>query len=82
MTEREEQTNQQPLVPRAQNVHTAVFSSASRVAESLASGPNSVLFNAYNNYLVFKWISFQLNDCAAIDIPNRLLVNFRGRVCE
>ena len=85
MTDKQEETNQQqtqqtqqPLVPRAQNVHTAVFSSAAKIAESLVSGPNSVLFNTYNNYLVFKWIATQIDECAAIDIPNRLLINFNG----
>ena len=74
----QQQQQQQQLVPRAQNVHTAIFSSASKVAESLVSGPNSVLFNTYNNYLVFKWIATQMDECAAIDIPNRLLINFDG----
>ena len=81
MTDKQEeqpQQQQQPLVPRAQNMHTATFSSAARVAESLVSGPNSVLFNVYNNYLVFKWIATQMEDSAAVDIPNRLLINFQG----
>ena len=57
------------------NVSTATFSSMSKQAESLVSGGNNVLFNPYNNNLVFQWVSMNMNDCLSIDIINRTLLN-------
>ena len=51
----------QQLIPQktkpqllSSNVSTATFSSMSKQAESLVNGGNSVLFNPYNNNLVFQ----------------------------
>ena len=57
------------------NVSTATFSSMSKQAESLVSGGNNVVFNPYNNNLVFQWVSMNMNDCLSIDIINRTLLN-------
>ena len=68
-------TTIQPQRPQATNVSTATFSSLAKQAESLVSGGNSVIFNAYNNNLVFKWIATNINDCLSIDIINKFLLN-------
>ena len=47
----------------ASNVSTATFSSMSKQAESLVNGGNNVVFNPYNNNLVFQWVSMSMNDC-------------------
>ena len=57
------------------SVSTATFSSMSKQAESLVNGGTSVVFNPYNNNLVFRWISMNLNDCVSIDTINRALAN-------
>ena len=57
------------------NVSTATFSSMSKQAESLVNGGNSVLFNPYNNNLVFQWVAMNLNDCSSIDIINKSILN-------
>ena len=44
------------------NVSTATFSSMSKQAESLVNGGNNVVFNPYNNNLVFQWVSMSMND--------------------
>ena len=49
------------------NVSTATFSSMSKQAESLVNGGNNVVFNPYNNNLVFQWVSMSMNDCLSID---------------
>ena len=58
------------------NVSTATFSSMSKQAESLVNGGNNVVFNPYNNNLVFQWVSMSMNDCLSIDLINRALLNF------
>ena len=68
-------TTIQPQRAQATNVSTATFSSLAKQAESLVSGGSSVIFNAYNNNLAFKWISTNINDCLSIDIINRFLLN-------
>ena len=68
-------TTIQPQRPQATNVSTATFSSLAKQAESLVSGGSSVIFNAYNNNLVFKWIATNINDCLSIDIINRSILN-------
>ena len=72
----------QQLIPQktkpqtlSSNVSTATFSSMSKQAESLVNGGNSVLFNPYNNNLVFQWVAMNLNDCLSIDIINRSILN-------
>ena len=50
------------------NVSTATFSSMSKQAESLVNGGNNVVFNPYNNNLVFQWVSMSMNDCLSIDL--------------
>ena len=57
------------------NVSTATFSSMSKQAESLVNGGNNVVFNPYNNNLVFQWVSMSMNDCLSIDLINRTLLN-------
>ena len=57
------------------NVSTATFSSMSKQAESLVNGGNNVVFNPYNNNLVFQWVSMSMNDCLSIDLINRALLN-------
>ena len=57
------------------NVSTATFSSMSKQAESLVNGGNNVVFNPYNNNLVFQWVSMSMNDCLSIDLFNRTLLN-------
>ena len=71
---------QQQSKPQAltSNVSTATFSSMSKQAESLVSGGNNVLFNPYNNNLVFQWVAMNLNDCLSIDIINRSLLNLKS----
>ena len=59
----------------ASNVSTATFSSMSKQAESLVNGGNNVVFNPYNNNLVFQWVSMSMNDCLSIDLINRTLLN-------
>ena len=59
----------------ASNVSTATFSSMSKQAESLVNGGNNVVFNPYNNNLVFQWVSMSMNDCLSIDLINRALLN-------
>ena len=71
---------QQQSKPQAltSNVSTATFSSMSKQAESLVSGGNNVLFNPYNNNLVFQWVAMNLNECLSIDIINRSLLNLKS----
>ena len=57
------------------NVSTATFSSMSKQAESLVNGGNNVVFNPYNNNLVFQWVSMSMNDCLSVDLINRTLLN-------
>ena len=62
-----EQAKQQELMTYVQprmksqaltsNVSTATFSSMSKQAESLVNGGNNVVFNPYNNNLVFQWVA-------------------------
>ena len=59
----------------ASNVSTATFSSMSKQAESLVNGGNNVVFNPYNNNLVFQWVSMSMNDCLSVDLINRTLLN-------
>lgn len=61
--------------PGMNSVSTATFSSMSKQAESLVNGGTSVVFNPYNNNLVFRWISMNLNDCISIDTINRVITN-------
>ena len=80
-----EQAKQQELMTYVQprmksqaltsNVSTATFSSMSKQAESLVNGGNNVVFNPYNNNLVFQWVSMSMNDCLSIDLFNRALLN-------
>lgn len=80
-----EQAKQQELMTYVQprmksqaltsNVSTATFSSMSKQAESLVNGGNNVVFNPYNNNLVFQWVSMSMNDCLSIDLINRTLLN-------
>ena len=64
-----------PPTAGASSVSTATFSSMSKQAESLVSGGNSVVFNPYNNNLVFQWIAMNMNDCISIDTMKRAIAN-------
>ena len=80
-TDKRKEIIQQIVAPKpkpqllSSNVSTATFSSMSKQAESLVNGGNSVLFNPYNNNLVFQYVAMNLNDCLSIDVINRSILN-------
>ena len=61
--------------PRPSSSNVATFSSMAKVAESLVNGGASIMFNSYNNSIVFKWVSQDINDSLSIDLINRVLSN-------
>ena len=67
----------QPVFPRLSrgNSGIATFSSMAKVAESLVNGGASIEFNSYNNNLVFKWVSQDINESLCLDIIERLIGN-------
>ena len=67
----------QPVFPRLSrgNSGIATFSSMAKVAESLVNGGASIEFNSYNNNIVFKWVSQDINESLCLDIIERLIGN-------
>ena len=61
--------------PRIGNSSVSTYSSMAKVAESLVNGGASIMFNSYNNSIVFKWVSQDINDSLSIDLINRVLSN-------
>ena len=55
------------------NSGIATFSSMAKVAESLVNGGASIEFNSYNNNIVFKWVSQNINESLYFDIIERLI---------
>ena len=83
---KDEKPQQQP-VPQAQNPFSrlsrgnsgiATFSSMAKVAESLVNGGASIEFNSYNNDIVFKWVSQNINESLYFDIIERLIGNINS----
>ena len=65
---------------RSGSSNVATFSSMAKVAESLVNGGASIMFNSYNNSIVFKWVSQDINDSLSIDLINRILLNIENVV--
>ena len=63
---------------RTGSSNVATFSSMAKVAESLVNGGASIMFNSYNNSIVFKWISQDINDSLSIDIINHIISNIEN----
>ena len=63
---------------RTGSSNVATFSSMAKVAESLVNGGASIMFNSYNNSIVFKWVSQDINDSLSIDIINRIIANIEN----
>ena len=64
--------------PRPSSSNVATFSSMAKVAESLVNGGASIMFNSYNNSIVFKWVSQDINESLSIDIINRIISNIQN----
>ena len=58
---------------RIGNSSVATYSSMAKVAESLVNGGAS-----YNNSIVFKWVSQDINESLSIDLINRILSNIEN----
>ena len=63
---------------RIGNSSVATYSSMAKVAESLVNGGASIMFNSYNNSIVFKWVSQDINESLSIDLINRILSNIEN----
>ena len=67
---------QEPLkLGQKKTVGTATFSSMAKQAESLVSGDDSVIFDNYNNGVVFKTARLGQNDCLNVKTTDRALNN-------
>ena len=57
------------------NTGTATFSNMAKQAETLVNGEMSILFNNYNNNVVFRSSRIDMNDCLNIDVAHQALQN-------
>ena len=64
-----------PPVLQPRNSGHAAFSKLAKQAESLSNGDNSVIFNDYNNNIVFRSNRVNLNDCLSIDAYTKSVKN-------
>ena len=82
----EQSSHREPIIPtiikapvqyvfQSRNTGNATFSNIAKQAESLSNGDNSLIFNNYNNNIVFRSNRIDLNDCVSIDVINRQLKN-------
>ena len=67
---------QKPILPY--NIGTATFSHVSKQAESLVNGDISIAFNNFNNNVLFRSKSVDINDCVNIDVIHKKLQNMSG----
>ena len=57
------------------NVGNPTYSHAAKQAESLSNGDNSLIFNNYNNNVVFRSNRVDTQECLMIDVLNRNMKN-------
>ena len=67
--------DEKPFVVPSKNHGTATFSSLAKQAEQLVHGENSIIFDSYNNSIVFRSARLNQNLCISVDILNRMLSN-------
>jgi chromosome segregation ATPase len=60
------------------NASTATFSNLSKQAESLVNGDISITFNNFNNHIMFRSKSVEMNDSVNIDVIHKKLQNIKA----
>ena len=66
---------EKPFVVPSKNHGTATFSSLAKQAEQLVHGENSIIFDSYNNSVIFRSARLNQSLCISVDILNRMLAN-------
>ena len=80
-----QQKQQEPVIPKitpptqyitpSRNDGHSSFSHLAKQAESLSNGDNSIIFNNYNNNIVFRSKRSDVNDCLSIEAHTKSMKN-------
>lgn len=67
--------SEKPFAVPSKNHGTATFSSLAKQAEQLVHGEHSIIFDSYNNAVIFRSARLNQNLCISLDILNRMIAN-------